>query len=333
MRARAEGGDEVAFDRIPVIDLAPMQRRDAAARSAVARELRAACTEVGFFYITGHGVPTAVIAGAFAQCPRFFGLPDAEKRALHLSRAENHSGYTPLLAENTDPTARGDLHEAFDWANELPPDHPARRAAPEHYGANLWPAGLAGFREALTAYGTAMRALADRLFAAFALALDLSADFFVPYTTHPTMIIRLLHYPSQTGTIDPQQIGIGAHSDYECFTILAQDTVPALQVRNQQGVWIDAPPIPGTFVVNIGDQMARWSNDVFASTLHRAVNRSGVARHSIPCFVGTNHDTLITALPSCVGPDRPAKYPPVYAGAHVSARLQASYGRRDAAVP
>jgi len=111
---------------------------------------------------------------------------------------------------------------------------------------------------------------------------------------------------------------VGAHTDHECFTILAQDSVPALQVRNRRGQWIDAPPIRGAFVVNIGDLMARWTNGAFASTFHRVYNASGRARYSIPTFVGANADTVIRVLPSCVSDENPPKYEPIVAGEYVT---------------
>jgi isopenicillin N synthase-like dioxygenase len=175
-----------------------------------------------------------------------------------------------------------------------------------------------------------MMTLGRKLFAAFALALGLAEDYFEPMITAPTRAQRIVYYPSQNGVIDEDQIGIGAHSDYECFTILAQHEVPALQVLNTAGEWIAAPPIPGTFVVNIGDQMARWSNDLFASTIHRAINTTGRARYSIPFFLGTNYDTLIDALPGCITPERPRKYAPVIAGDYVQSRFDATYGYRQA---
>ena len=319
----------MAFEAIPIIDFAPMLGDDAAAKRALAAELRAACTEIGFFYIKNHGVAQSLIDDTFAQCPRFFGLPLDEKMAMHVRTSVNNSGYTPLLEENTDATGKGDLHEAFDMARELPESDPDRALHANHYGPNLWPADLPGFRAQVEAYYAAMLGLGRRLFGAFALALDLPEDYFTPLTDKHTAIMRLLSYPSQDGPIDPKQIGIGAHSDYECFTILCQESVPALQVRNTDGQWIDAPPIRGTFVINIGDQMARWTNDLFASTLHRAMNTSGRARYSIPCFVGSNVDTRIEALPGTVTADRPAKYPPVLAGDYVQGLLDATYAYRQ----
>jgi isopenicillin N synthase-like dioxygenase len=135
----------------------------------------------------------------------------------------------------------------------------------------------------------------------------------------------MMYYPSQEGPLNPSRMGVGAHTDHESFTILAQDdVVQALQVRNRRGQWIDAPPLPGTFVVNIGDQMARWTNGAFASTLHRVYNASGRARYSIPTFVGANADAVIQALPSCVSEDNPPKFEPVVAGEYVTGLIYQS---------
>lgn len=319
---------DTAFHEIPLIDLAPMAGSDPMAKRQTAAAVRKACIDVGFFYIRNHGVPQAVIDNMFAQGPRFFSQPLDQKLKFHVKNSTNNSGYTPLLEENTDPSARGDLHEAYDVGLELAPDDPILRLGYARYGLNQWPSGVPGFREAMTRYGEEMLALGQRLFGVFALALDLPEDYFVPLTRKPISDLRIVHYPPQTGEIDERQIGIGAHSDYECFTILAQDSVPALQVLNGLGEWIVAPPIPGTFVVNIGDLMARWTNDLFASTIHRAINRSGVVRYSIPYFLGTDYDTPIEALPGCAGPERPAKYPRVIAGDYVESRFDATYGYR-----
>jgi isopenicillin N synthase-like dioxygenase len=249
---------------------------------------------------------------------------------VHVKLSRNNSGYTPLLEENTDPAGKGDLHEAFDMALELTPDDPELRGEKGLYGVNLWPDGQPAFRRAMLDYSKEMLRLGRQLFGAFALALDLDEDFFAPMITKPTMAQRIVYYPSQDpAQLEETQIGIGAHSDYECFTILAQHEVPALQILNCAGEWIAAPPIPGTFVVNIGDQMARWSNDLFASTVHRAINTTGLPRYSIPFFLGTNYDTVIDALPGCVSAERPRKYDPVIAGDYVQSRFDATYGYRQ----
>jgi len=140
--------------------------------------------------------------------------------------------------------------------------------------------------------------------------------------------MRLLHYPPQYPSnidVDGRRIGIGAHTDYECFTLLWQDAVGGLQVQNTEGNWIEAVHIPGTLVVNLGDQFARWTNDVFKSTVHRAINVSGADRYSIPLFFGTDYDVRLEPIPTCISPDTPAKYEVVTAGEYVKSRLEATY--------
>jgi len=203
-------------------------------------------------------------------------------------------------------------------------DNQTERKGPME-GSNVWPASLPGFKEPILAFYHLLIDLGKTLFHLFALALHLPEDFFDDKILHPAAIMRLLHYPPQTGTVDDRVIGIGAHTDYECFTILWQENVQALQVLNTAGTWIDATPVPGTFVINIGDQFARWTNDVFKSTRHRAINRSGVRRYSVPLFFGTDYDVKLEALPTCVTADNPAKYQVVTAGEYVKSRLEATY--------
>ena len=326
----------IPFDAIPVIDFTAMQESGSCPegcsqsddRQRVAAQLRDACIQVGFFYVKNHGVPQSVIDAAFAQAQRFFALPLPEKMDIHISRSVNHRGYVPLLEENTDPTAKGDLHEAIDFALEVPDTDPDVLAGKTLYGSNVYPNDLPGFREAIDRYYWELYQLGSKIFRAFALALELPEDYFEDKITKPLAQLRLLHYPPQTGRIDEQQIGTGAHSDYECFTILAQDQVGGLQVLNHAGEWIAADPIPGAFIVNIGDQMARWTNDLFASTVHRAINRSGQERYSIPYFFGPNYDTLIDVLPSCVSSSHPAKYQPVTTGEYIIGRFNETFAYR-----
>ncbi|MGE3290322.1 MAG: isopenicillin N synthase family dioxygenase [Geminicoccaceae bacterium] len=320
---------QVPFTEIPVIDFRPMFEPDRAAREAVGAAVRDACTRVGFFYAANHRVDPGVIGRTFEGAHRFFDLPLEEKLAVDVANSPNLRGYTKLLGENTDPTARGDLHEGFDLALELPPSDPDVAAGVFGYGPNQWPEGLPGFKEALLDYHAAMRQFGRRIFAAFALALELDEDHFEPLIGKPMAHMRVLHYPSQDGPIDERQIGIGAHSDYECFTVLCTDDVPALQVLNSAGEWIQAPPIKGAFIVNVGDLMARWTNDYFASTVHRAINRSGRERYSIPYFYGIDSQKVVEVLPTCIAPDRPAKYPPITCGDYIRSRFDATYAHRQ----
>jgi isopenicillin N synthase-like dioxygenase len=303
---------------LPSIDLSRLQHEDPAVSAAEAQALRSVCIDIGFFYLIGHDVPSATLTQMFDQSRRFFALPLAEKMALDVTQSPVLRGYTPLLGENIDTKGRGDMHEGFDLGGVL-----FDGSAGEGY--NRYPASQPELKVALDAYREAMLRLSRALLQGFALALELPRTYFDDLATEPQAFLRLLHYPSQDGVIDPTQIGIGAHTDYECFTILAQDENPALQVSDGRGGWIWAEAQPGAFVVNIGDQLARWTNDLFRSTLHRAINRTGNQRYSVPFFFGPNPDAMIEALPGCFGPDRPPRYPPVRAGDYSKARFEEAY--------
>ncbi len=308
------------FDRIPIIDVGAFHGEDAAAKAETAGQIRAACIDVGFLYVLNHGMPPAVREAAFREVADFFALPDAIKSEIHVNNLSKFRGYTGLFEERHDETTDYyEAHEVLDFGRDIPADDPAYRAAESLYGPNVWPRGRAGFRRAIEDYYAAMLGLSNLLLRAFAMALDLREDYFLDKFDRAAGALRCLHYPPSDGPTE--QHGVGAHTDYECFTILAQDDRGGLEVRNAAGRWVAAPPIADSFVINIGDLLARWTNDVFASTLHRAANRSGRDRYSMPFFVGPNGDTEVAVLDCCCGPGNPARYPPVIAGRHIQERL------------
>ncbi len=316
------------FDAIPVIDFALITSDDPQVRAAAAAGLRDVCTRVGFFYLSNHDVPQGVVEDCLAAARRYFAQPAEQKMATHISKSEHHRGYGAMLEERTDANGGADLHEAFDLSHDVPVDDPEVLGGCWLSGPNAWPDDAPpGFRAALEQYYAAMLTLGRRLFSVFALALGLREDVFEPMLDRPGSFMRVLHYPPQPprGEAAGNSLGIGAHSDYECFTILAQDDVGGLEVRNARGQWIAATPMPGCFVINIGDMMARWTNDLFASTLHRVINRSGRERYSIPFFYGVDYDVTLETLPVCIGPDRPRRYEPVNAHDYVASRIKGTY--------
>ncbi|KAF8158476.1 hypothetical protein B0H34DRAFT_709043 [Crassisporium funariophilum] len=323
------------FEEIPVIDIADARSKDPVARRKLAELIRDACINVGFFYIQSHGIPEEVIERTVDAAKDFFMLPEKTKMEMDIHTSSNFKGYTGLLGENTDSKGLGDLHEGFDLGWEPRFSTTADTAPPMRddgamAGANLWPHGMPGFKESVLDYYHRAVQVGQLLFPLFALALDLPENFFDDKTTKPAAIMRLLHYPPQSPASfetdpDGRQIGIGAHTEYECFTILWQDRAGGLQVQNTAGDWVDAVPIPGTLVLNLGDQFARWTNDIFRSTLHRVINRSGLERYSIPLFFGTDYDVLLEPIPTCVTPGSPSKYNVVTAGEYVKSRLEATY--------
>jgi isopenicillin N synthase-like dioxygenase len=315
----------VPFSSVPVIDLGPLRGTDAAAKRSTAAEIGRACEDIGFLYIADHGVPQALIDAIFAEARRYFALPLAAKMRNHIKKSPHYRGYFPLKEEKTDVTAMGDLKEGFDLMRELGPDDLDVRAGKPLHGPNQWPGGLPGFRDTVLAYYAAMEHLAKTLLRGMALSLDLDEHWFADKTRKPLAYLRLLHYPPQAGQIDEREIGCGAHSDYGCLTILAQDAVGGLQLRNSAGQWIEAPPIPGAFVINLGDQMARWTNERFQATPHRVINRTGRERYSIPFFFDPDYDAVVECLPTCRGPGNPPKHKPITGGEHLLAMLKATF--------
>jgi len=319
-----------AFDHIPVIDLATISSKDPADRKALADAIKNACINVGFLYVKNHGIPEEYAENALSSAKEFFSWPTEKKMELDIKKSGNFKGYNALRTSNTDPENDGDMHEGFEIICEdlATKENDERRAQDGAMaGANVWPVGIPGFREALLTYCNAAVDLGKKLFPLFALALDLPEDFFDDKTKNSAAIMRILHYPPQTGPVDDRVIGIGAHTDYECFTILWQQPgIQCLQVLNTEKKWINAPPIPGTLVINLGDQFARWTNDVFKSTVHRAINRNGVERFSIPLFFGTDYHVRLEPISNCISPERPPKYEVVTAGEYLKERSKATYG-------
>lgn len=312
---------------VPVIDIGEAGRP--AQGAAIAKAVGEACRDIGFLVITGHGVPTTLIDQVADCSRRFFDLPMAEKMALKRPKDDQVRGYSAVgdegLSYSLDEKAPGDLKESFSIGPSDVPDDPyfTGPAAGPHFAPNLWPARIPGFRESWTAYFSAMSDLAATLMGLFAQALDLDAAFFADKIDRHISMFRVLNYPAQTEKPLPGQMRAGAHSDYGSLTIVRTEDCPGgLQVFNKAGEWVDVPHVPGAFVVNIGDLMMQWTNDLWTSTLHRVVNPPhGVAgasrRQSLVFFHQPNYDALVSCLPSCQGPGNPAKYPPISSGDHL----------------
>lgn len=320
-------GHEVAFDAIPIVDVSALV--DGSDEAEVAARLGEAAERVGFLYVTGHGIPQTMIDAMFAEARAFFDRPLDDKMAVHIANWPVHRGYFPLFEENTDPAMTADLKEGFDIGRDLRPDAPEVLAGLPLHGANQWPKDAPAFRAAAEGYFAALRRLGERLMRGFAIALDLDPQFFDDKIDRPLAQLRLLHYPPQTGHVEARTIGCGAHTDYGCLTILAQDPNGGLQVRNTAGDWIAAPPIPGAFVVNLGDQMARWTNGRFQATPHRVINVSGKERYSMPFFFDPNWEAEIACLPGCEVPGEAPRYAPVLAGPYLQSRFDATFSYRQ----
>ncbi len=318
-----------SFDSLPVIDVGDLFSPDLARRHAVAAQMGAACRDIGFMYIVNHGIAQQDIDAVYAAADAFYALPDRVKQRYDINRLGRHRGYVAIggLAADSHDADAFDFHEGFEVGLELPETDADYCAGNLMYGPNVWPEELPEFRAVLYRYFEQVRALGCRLFRGFALALDVPEHYFDELIDKPMAQLRVLRYPPQPLPIDPRHIGVGAHTDYECFTILAS-SAPGLQVQNSLGDWIAAPPLPGAFVINIGDILARWTNDVFLSTVHRVINSSGAQRFSLPFFFGANFDAKVRCLESCQSEQRPARYAPITAGEWTVSNITAAYSYR-----
>ncbi|MEM7443701.1 MAG: 2-oxoglutarate and iron-dependent oxygenase domain-containing protein [Pseudomonadota bacterium] len=319
---------------IPIIDL-ELSDRSVAERAKVARAVGDACEKIGFFVVTGHGVPEEIDRGCWNNARAFFDMPLVERQAVRFPHVGYPYGYAPMkwetLSISRDEVSPPDLKESFSIGPLKAPE--TRSSDPSEalvYSANLWPHNPPEFRQSLEAYYRAMEGLAARLMMLFAQALDLPPSFFDEKIDRHISALRVINYPDQDNPPEPGQLRAGAHSDYGSLTILRQEQAPGgLEVVTRDGDWTPVPAIDGAYVVNIGDLMARWTNDRWVSTLHRVVNPPPDAfgssrRQSIAFFHQPNWDAEIACLPSCQDPVEGAKYEPVASGAYLMSKFQST---------
>ncbi len=317
---------------VPVIDRAPAQGDG---RRAVARAIADACEHVGFFAISGHGVPQLVIDGVWNATRRFFDQPDALKRTAVMPYPGYPYGWSPMegesLSQSVGDTAPPDLKETFSFGpGDVTPAPDNQDALDFAWKPNMWPTEPAEFKPAALAYYRAMADLAARLMRLFAIGLDLPETYFEHTITQPISALRLLNYPNQERDPAPGQLRAGAHSDYGSLTILLQEQAPGgLEVLGVDDVWHPMPAIPGTFVVNLGDLMALWTNDRWRSTLHRVVNpprdaKGSTRRQSIAFFHQPNWDAEITCIPTCLRPGEKPKYAMTHSGPHLASKFRST---------
>ncbi|MBR0752170.1 isopenicillin N synthase family oxygenase [Bradyrhizobium jicamae] len=317
-----------AATSIPVINISDWTE---AGRLKAAAEIHRACRETGFFYVAGHGIPLQLVRNQFDAARAFFDLPIEQKMALHMKNSPASAGYEPVggqvLDSQDDKGSKGppDLKESFYSGAELPDTHPWHQRRVRTFGHNQWP-DLPGFREQNLAYRKAVCVLGDRILALMALSLDLDEGWFETFYNVPSATLRMIKYPPQPSAASFNQIGAGAHTDWGGITILAQDDVGGLEVRNADNEWITASPVPETFVINLGDLMARWTNGTYNSNMHRVNNNtSRKDRYSIPFFYSPNPDAIIEAIPTCVTPENPRRFVTCTAAEHIGEMFRRSY--------
>jgi isopenicillin N synthase-like dioxygenase len=327
---------------IPSIDLSPLRNGSDAGKREVSRQIDAACTEIGFFTMTGHGISEDLIATARQRAIDFFALPDEEKMKVQRPPAKISRGYNWIgdrsLSYSLGQAAPPDIQEAFAFGPDGVAALAARvdAASAKMYAPNIWPERPADFKKVMLSYYDAMAALASHVLRAMATALGASEAYFADKFDRQASVARLIRYPAVTQPPLPGQLRAGTHTDYGIMTFVRGDDTPGgLQVKHRQGGWIDVRPPHNSFVCNIGDLMMRWSNDRWVSTLHRVAvpppDAVPTDRISLVFFQNPNPDTVIRCFESCVGPDATEKYPPITVSEHYLGKLmKASHSRLDA---
>jgi len=320
------------FDEIPIIDVSPLLDDSEAGLKQVAKDIDYAYSQVGFGYITNHGIDQSLIDGIFEASKQFHTLPREEKMKLEIN--EFHRGFIPINTSTARTSSvakvtKPNQSESFMMMHELPDNDPDVLAGAPLAGPNQWPESLPEFRPMVTAYNDALAGLARRLVRAISVALGGGPYDLDKYFERPTTFLRMLYYPPQPPQSPDDLYGSAPHTDYGFLTILLQDDVGGLHVRNIEGEWIDAPYIPGAFVMNTADILHRWSNGRFISTPHRVINRSGRSRYSNPFFFDPNMKAEIVPLSGCVTTDNPTQYEPLVYGDYLMERLNANHEQHE----
>jgi isopenicillin N synthase-like dioxygenase len=318
-----------------VIDIDGFEEGGADRRAEIARLVDSAARDVGFMQIRGHGIPEIAADGLVEAMDGFFALPFDQKIAYKPPTPEVNRGYTApreeRLSYSLGLTSPADLFEAYNVGAEAS-QFADLDLAEDHYPANMWPDRPKMFERNVEEWMRQASKLANTLTRVFAVALDLPVDYFRSYTDHSMDTLRMNRYqmPDDDVRLEPGQLGMGPHTDYGVVTVLwADDVVPGLQILDSEGTWHDVRPAPGALLINLGDLLARWTNDRWISTMHRVlapIDAEGrpLLRRSAAYFHDGNADAIIDCLPSCVGPEEARLYEPVSVAGHLAAKLAGS---------
>ena len=319
----------------PIFELAPYEAADSGEKQRQAAMVDEICRSTGFLAVSAHGVPQEVIDGAWYQARAFFELPVEIKQQARAPYKGYPYGYLgpeqEALARSRGEDTPPDLKESFNGGPlERPPEITDPDALAFCYAETIWPPAPEGFIAAWTAYYASLEALAARMMRVFAAALQLPEEYFDRFVDAPISALRALNYPEQRVPPRPGQLRAGAHTDYGSLTILLpEEGSRGLEIKTPNGDWTAVPPVAGAFIINIGDLMARWTNDRWVSTLHRVVNPTPqegglLRRQSLAFFHQPNWDAEIKVLESCVLEGAAPKYAPVRSGPYLMSKFRAT---------
>ncbi len=299
----------IAASEVPIIDFTPFLNGDSRERRKVAEQISHACSTIGFFYLTGHGIPMEMRQAVFDRSAEFFHQPMVDKEEVRVTPELNRGWIYSGNREKLDANSR--VFEQYRIQRDFAADDPLLATGSPFFQQNRWPSRLDGFATDCMAYYDAMSLLAGELLHAFAIGLDLPEDRFDRYFQNSVSQISLMYYPPLPEGAGNEIKNLTAHVDEGPVVILAQGEIGGLELKTLDGRWIAAPPVPGAFTVNIGNMMMWWSNGRYRSTLHRVRNTSSRERFSVPFFWNADYDVTVEPLNELVERDGKANFPPV----------------------
>jgi isopenicillin N synthase-like dioxygenase len=303
---------------IPVVDITRL--RDGTDPVGVAKSLHKASKDIGFIYIKGHGVSYKTITTARETALKFFQAPEFDK--ISISVSGKHRGWLGPNRSKMRGNAKADLKESFIWGSQ----DIGREALADHYvrDINKWPAFLPEMQQPAISYFNEASAVARHLLRGFAIGMGLDENFFLKNISQPLSRASYVYYPQQSENMGENQFGAGPHTDFGVLTVLCQDSVGGLQVKDLNGNWVYAPPIDGTLIVNVGDLLCRWTDGVYRSTPHRVINQSGQERLSLVLAFDPNPETIIDAR-TIFGSEHKSKERPISCGEYLTWRFNKAF--------
>ena len=303
---------------IPVIDITPL--RDGTDPISVAKSLHKASQDIGFIYIKGHGVSLKTVETARETALQFFRASESDKSSVIVS--EKHRGWLGPNRSKMRDDAKADLKESFIWGSE----NKINAVANGHYvcGNNKWPKFVPGMQKPALDYFNEAHDVARHLLRGFALGLGLQENFFLRNNSQPLSRASYVYYPQQSESMGEDQFGAGPHTDFGVLTVLCQDSLGGLQVKDLSGDWVHAPPIDGTLIVNVGDLLSRWTDGVYRSTPHRVINESSQERLSLVLAFDPSAETMIDAR-TIFGSEYIPKEKPISCGEYLTWRFNKAF--------
>lgn len=308
-----------AVRQVPTLSLSHYTHGTAEQKQNFIQQLWIGLKDYGFIILKDHGVSIELQAQAYEVLQKFYALPEATKKSYISAAGGGQRGYTPFGQEHAKDSPVMDLKEFWHVGREVSSDH----AMSAHYPKNIWPTEYPEFKTIFSELFESLDRAGQNMLEALTGPLELEKDYFKTRVQDGNSILRLLHYPPIPEGVDPRCLRAAPHEDINFITLLPAASAAGLQLKDRDGTWLDVNGEPGTLIVDVGDMLARLSNDVLPSTTHQVVNTpegKSKSRYSMPFFMHPQSDVDLDCLPSCVGAGK--KYPAIKAGDFLMQRLR-----------